>query len=168
MITIRKGTKLDTEAFIALMSLVRQSMEHREWLYLDSPDEVREMMKDGTMSLWVAVDGEQIVGAFDILYPKLESFNYGYTIGLTNEDLLQVINMDTAVVHPEYRGLGLQKRLMQCAENDLAKTGAHILVCTVYPENQYSLINVLSQGYTICKTVPMYGSVRHVLRKNIG
>ena len=158
----------DTEPFIQLMASVRGSMEHKEWLYLDSPDEVRKMMRDGTMSLWVAVDGERIVGAFDVLYPKLESFNYGYTTGLSEEELLQVVNMDTVVVDPAYRGMGLQQRLLQCAQMELAQTGKHILMCTVHPQNLYSLNNVLSQGYTICKTVEMYGSVRHVLWKNIG
>lgn len=97
MITIRKGTQQDTEPFIELMALVRQRMEHKEWLYLDSPDEVRDMVQDGTMSLWVAVDAERILGAFDVLYPQLEPYNYGYTIGLTKDELLQVVNMDTAV-----------------------------------------------------------------------
>lgn len=168
MIGIRKGTMQDVEPFIELMAHVRRNMEHKEWLYLDSPDEVRERMQNGTMSLWVAVDGERIVGAFDALNPKLEPFNYGYCIGLCDEELLRVANMDTAVVHPDYRGLGLQKRLMQCAETELAEAGKRILMCTVHPQNQYSLNNVLSQGYTICKTVAMYGSERHVLRKNIG
>ena len=168
MITIRKGTSQDTEPFIELMALVRQNMDHKEWLYLDEPDEVREMMKDGTMSLWVAVDGERIVGAFNILSPKLGAKNYGYSIGLTDAELMQVVNMDTAVVHPDYRGMGLQKCLMRCAEEEIAKSGKHILMCTVHPDNRFSLNNVLSQGYAICRTVPMYGSVRHVLRKNIG
>lgn len=167
MIVIRKGTMEDTEPFIQLMASVKQSMQHKDWLYLDPPDEVREMMRDGTMALWVAEDGNRIVGAFDVLYPRYASVNYGYTIGLSNEELLQVVNMDTAVVDPEYRGLGLQQRLMQCAQHELAQTGKHILMCTVHPENRYSLNNVLSQGYMICKTVSMYGSVRHVLRKNI-
>lgn len=56
---------------------------------------------------------------------------------------------------------------MQTAEAELARAGKAILMCTVHPENHFSLENVLSQGYTICKTVPMYGSIRHVLRKNI-
>ena len=167
MITIRKGTSQDTEPFIELEALVRQQMEHKEWLFLDSPEEVREMMKSGTMSLWVAIDGERIVGAFDVLYPQLESYNYGYTIGLKRDELLRVVNMDTAVVHPDYRGMGLQKRLMQYAERELTQGGKRILMCTVHPDNQYSLRNVLSLGFTICKTVPMYGSVRHVLRKNL-
>ena len=167
MIEIRKGTVQDTEPFIELMALVRQSMEHKEWLYLDSPDEVRRMMNDGIMSLWVAMDGSRMAGAFDILYPRLEPFNYGYIIGLSSAELNQVIQMDTAVVHPDYRGMGLQKRLMQLAEREVDKSEQHILMCTVHPENCYSLNNVLSQGYTICKTVPMYGSIRHVLTKVI-
>lgn len=168
MIEIRKGTKHDTEPFIALMASVKETMAHKEWLFLDTPDEVREMMDNGTMSLWVAMDGDRLAGAFDILYPGLEPYNYGYILGFSQEELLQVVNMDTAVVHPEYRGQGLQKHLMQCAEKELSKTGKHILMCTVHPDNSFSLHNVLSQGYAIQKTTAMYGSVRHVLSKNIG
>lgn len=167
MIEIRRGTVSDTESFIDLMALVRQSMEHKQWLYLDPPEEVRNMMKNGTMSLWVAMDGNRMAGAFDILYPGLEQYNYGYTLGFSQEELHQVVNMDTAVVHPEYRGLGLQKRLMQHAEKALAGTGKHILMCTVHPDNHFSLNNVLSQGYTIQTTTVMYESVRHVLMKII-
>lgn len=157
----------DTEPFIELLSHVKQNMEHKEWLYLDAPDEVREMMRNGTMSLWIAEDGRRIVGAFDALNPKLAPFNYGYIIGLDGKDLLRVVNMDTAVVHPDYRGHGLQKRMMRQAEMELAKSGRCILLCTVHPHNHYSLSNLLSQGYTICKTVALYGSERHLLRKNL-
>lgn len=168
MIEIRKGTKQDTETFIRLMASVRQSMDHKEWLYLDPPEDVRDMMKNGVMSLWVAMDGNQMVGAFDALHPGLDAYNYGYVLGYSKEDLQLVINMDTAVVHPEYRGLGLQKKLMRYAEETLSMNGKHILLCTVHPDNRYSLNNVLSQGYTIQKTTQMYGSVRHVLAKEIG
>lgn len=167
MIIIRRGTLEDTEPFIELLSHVKQNMEHKEWLYLDSPDEVREMMRNGTMSLWVAVDGQQIVGAFDTLNPKLSSLNYGYILGLDDIDLRRVVNMDTAVVHPDFRGHGLQKRLMQQAEKELAESGKHILLCTVHPHNHYSLNNLLSQGYTVCKTVKLYGSERHLMRKDL-
>ena len=64
MLEIRKGTIRDTEPLIDLMVLVRQSMEHKEWLYLDPPDEVRRMMNDGTMSLWVSMDGKRMAGAY--------------------------------------------------------------------------------------------------------
>lgn len=167
MITIRKGTICDTESLIDLMVHVQKNMDHKEWLFLDSPDEIRKMMSDGTMSLWVATEAKQIIAAFDVLHPGLKPFNYGYSIDLSDEELLQVVNMDTIVVHPDYRGRGLQIKLMQSAEKEIVRSGKHILMCTVHPENRYSLINVLSQGYSICRTIPMYGSVRHVLMKKI-
>lgn len=166
-IVIRKGGMEHIEALIALLREVWEAMPNREWFYLDSPEDVRQMMADGTMELWVALDGEHLAGAFDILHPGLDAYNYGYDLGFAEEELLRVINMDTAAVHPEYRGRGLQKKLMETAEAELQERGKHILLCTVHPENRFSLNNVLKQGYSIQKELPKYGSVRYILRKDI-
>lgn len=166
-IIIRRGTREDTESFIRLLSEVRQGMTHKEWFYLDAPEEVREMMENGTMQLWVAMDGDRLAGAFDALVPGLEAYNYGYQLGFSAEELLRVVNMDTAAVHPDYRGQHLQRQLLQAAEEALSGTGKKHLLCTIHPENIYSLQNALAQGYTIQKILPMYGSIRHILRKDI-
>lgn len=166
-IFIRRGTPADTEAFIRLLAEVRQGMTNKEWFYLDPPEDVREMMESGVMTLWVAMDGEKLAGAFDSLTPGLEAYNYGYQLGFSQEDLQKVINMDTAAVHPDYRGQHLQRRLLQAAEAELSGSGEKHLLCTIHPDNIYSLQNALAQGYTIQKTLPMYGSVRHILRKDI-
>lgn len=166
-IEIRKGTLRDTEDFIHLLQIVREGMENKAWFYLDPPQDVRDMMTDGTMQLWVAMDGNRLAAAFDILVPGFESFNYGYDLGLSKEELLRVVNMDTVAVHPDYRGLGLQNSLMQKAEAEIRKRGNRILLCTVHPENTFSLNNILCQGYTIEAELPKYGSVRYVLRKDI-
>lgn len=166
-IIIRRGTREDTESFIHLLAEVRQGMTHKEWFYLDAPEEVREMMENGTMQLWVAMDGDRLAGAFDALVPGLEAYNYGYQLGFSTEELLQVVNMDTAAVHPDYRGRHLQRQLLQAAEEELSGTGEKHLLCTIHPDNIYSLQNAQAQGYTIQKTLPMYGSIRHILRKDI-
>lgn len=164
---IRRGTREDTEPLIRLLAEVRQGMPHKEWFYLDPPEEVRERMENGTMQLWVAMDGERLAGAFDALLPGLEDCNYGYQLGFSREELEKVVNMDTAAVHPDYRGQHLQRRLLQAAEAELSGTGEKHLLCTIHPENVYSLRNALAQGYIIQRTLPMYGSVRHILRKDI-
>ena len=168
MIEIRKGTAADTEAFIRLLQDVREGMSHKEWFYLDPPDEVREMMANGTMELWAAMDGDRLAAAFDILIPGLDPYNYGYDLGFGEEELLRVINMDTAAVHPDYRGQGLQTRMIQESEREISQKGRMILMCTVHPENSFSLNNVLKQGYRIEKKLEKYSSVRYILRKDIG
>lgn len=165
-ITIRKGTFEDTEALIALLREVWHSMDNKEWLYLDDPEEVRELMSDGTMQLWVAMESSRIVAIFDILIPGLRNFNYGYDLGFDEAALLQTVNMDTIAVHPDYRGLGLQQKLMAEAETWAFANGYSSLLCTVHPENRYSLQNMLKLGYTVQKELPKYGSTRYVLRKD--
>ena len=75
--------------------------------------------------------------------------------------------MDSVAVLPDYRGQGLQRRLLEEAENWLSRGGDRILLCTIHPENRFSLNNALKQGYEIRKTLEKYGSVRHLLCKKI-
>ena len=166
-VRIRKGTPEDTESVLSLLREVQQGMVNQDWLYLDDPAEVSRAMADGTMQVWVSAYRERLVGIFTILIPGLGEENYGYDLGFNREDLLRVIHMDTAAVHPDYRGMGLQKQLMQAAETYAAEIGGRILLTTVHPDNCYSLNNILQQGYTVEKQLPKYGSIRYILRKDI-
>lgn len=164
---IRKGNCGDTEQLVRFLQEVKDGMQNPEWFYLDPPEAVRKMMADGTMELWVAVDGDKIVAAVDFLRPGLVACNYGYDLNFSEADLLRVINMDNVAVHPDYRGRGLQRILIDRAEKQLREEGNYILLCTVHPDNHFSLRNVLAQGYQIRKKTAKYGSVRYVLQKNI-
>lgn len=155
------------EAFIALTELVRQGMDHQEWFYLDPPELVRQMADRGQLRFWTAMDGDTLAAVFSTITPGLEECNYGYDLGFSREQLLQVVNMDTAAVHPDYRGLGLQRALMTRAEADLAAEGKFVLLCTIHPDNGYSLNNALKMGYVMQKRLEKYGSVRYILRKDL-
>lgn len=166
-ITIRKGTLSDTQAFIDFLEEVRNSMEHKEWFYLDPPEFVWKAMEKGRMQLWVAMDGERMAAAFDILVPGREEYNYGYDLSFSEEMLDRVINMDSAAVRPDYRGLGLQRQMMALAEKEIVGQGRWILLCTIHPENRFSLNNALKEGYIVQKKLEKYGSVRYLLRKDV-
>ena len=163
----RKGTTDDTERLITFLEEIREGMTRKDWLYLDPPEVVRAMMADGSMDLWVAEDRGRLAAIFDVLYPGLQSFNYGYDLDLPQEDLLRVVHMDTSAVHPAYRGLGLQTSMIREAEKALSGKGHRILLCTAHPENKFSLNNLLGLGYTVQKRIAKYGSERFVLRKDI-
>ena len=63
--------------------------------------------------------------------------------------------------------MGLQRKLLEEAESWIRQEGKQILLCTVHPDNYFSLSNVLKQGYTIQKKLEKYGSIRYLLRKDI-
>ena len=111
-----------------------------------------------------AEDAQRLAGVFTVVYPGTSPVNYGWKLNLPPEDLVRVVNMDTAAVHSDYRGQGLQRRLMETAERELGP--GKILLCTIHPDNRYSLRNALTEGYEIQATLPMYGSIRHLLRKD--
>ena len=167
-LTIRKATCADAENYICVLTFIKSRMTESQWFYIDPPEYIRQSLSDGTMELWLAEDGDRIAGAFHIIHPGLHPDNYGYELSFTEAELLRVIHMDSAAVHPDYRGRKLQQKLMAIIEEDLKKRfpGA-ILLTTVHPENLYSLYNVQSMGYTPVLRLAKYGSERYILRKDI-
>ena len=163
-IQIRKIGVNEVNKYLEFLREIRARMEQEEWFFLDPEEEVQGMMAEGIMDIWLAEDGERTGGVFSVVYPGLREFNLGYDLGLPEPELNRVVHMDTAAVHPDYRGQGLQYRMMKLAEEELR---GRILMCTIHPDNHYSLKNVLKQGYTIEKTTNKYGSVRHILRKEL-
>ena len=163
-IQIRKIGMEEVDKYLAFLHEVKAMMEQDDWFFLDPDEEVYEMMEQDSMGIWLAEDGARIAAVFCVVYPGLRPFNLGYDVELPKADLTRVVHMDTAAVHPDYRGQGLQHRMMLHAEQELR---GKILMCTIHPDNRYSLDNVLKQGYTIEKKTEKYGSIRYILRKAI-
>ena len=163
-IQIRKIGIGEVDKYIEFLHEVKAMMEQDEWFYLDPDEEIYEMMEQDAMGIWLAEDGVRIAAVFCVVYPGLRSLNLGYDLAFSEENLKRVVHMDTAAVHPDYRGQGLQHRMMLHAEQEL---GGKILLCTIHPDNRYSLNNVLKQGYTVEKKTEKYGSIRYILRKDL-
>ena len=163
----RKGTPKDATLFVNFLEEIKSEMQQKDWLYLDPPELVHAMLTDGIMELWLAMDEKRVAAVFSVLYPGLESYNYGYDLDFSEQELMKVVHMDTSAVHKDYRGHGLQGRMVQIAEKSLEGQGSKILMSTVHPDNQFSLNNMLRQGYEIRKRVEKYGSERFILQKNI-
>lgn len=163
-IQIRKIAMEELNKYLEFSHIVKDMMAEDDWFFLDPDEEVREMMARDAVGIWLAEDGGRIAAAFCIVDPGMEEFNIGYDLGFSEEELKRVVHMDTVAVHPDYRGRGLQNRMMAHAEQEL---GGRILLCTIHPDNCYSLNNVLKLGYTIEKKTQRYDSVRYILRKDL-
>ena len=69
-------------------------------------------------------------------------------MGIPREEWDGWANADSAIVHPDYRGNGLQRKLLEAALTRL-RPGIVGIGATVSPENQYSLNNALASGFEI-------------------
>ena len=91
--------------------------------------------------------------------------NYAAFLGVPREEWEHWANADSAVVHPDWRGNGLQRKLLEAAL-PLVRPGIVGIGATVSPENQYSLNNALACGFVIADRREMYGGYdRYLLKK---
>ena len=87
---------------------------------LDAEKYITDLFNTRKGDVWQATDPitRQVAGIFIATYPGRGNENLGYDIGLSDPELSLVAHMDTIVVHPLYRGQGLQQKLTALAEQD--------------------------------------------------
>lgn len=146
-----------------------------------------------------------IAGFMIIHFPGIDAKNLGRHLKLSEEQLLQVVHMDSVAVLPQYRGNHLQKELIAAAEELLESKDIfppliqdcsalraltnlknftnitnlknirlgttvpyHYYMCTVHPDNVYSVKNFEDMGYRVVVTTEKYGGLmRHVMMKKV-
>lgn len=184
---IEKVTNLSPDIVDITIRKIKEvwaKMPHSDWFAMDSDGEIIDYFKKGRSELYIAkektsdnpefynnpkdLDCPEFAGLFTTLLPGLGQENLGRDLGFTDEELMKSAHMETVIILPKYRGHHLQARLMSRAEEDLKKSGYRHLLCTIHPDNPYSLNNALSLGYKVEKTVEKYGGLpRNILLKEI-
>lgn len=122
--------------------------------------------RDG-YTLFAEVKGT--VAAYLVLrFPRRSEDNLGGYAGLPPEEQMKVAHMEAVVVDSEYRGLGLQQKLMTEGERMAKNRGYVHAMATVYPKNLYSVNNLKALGYEILALAPKYqGWPRYIFYKKL-
>ncbi len=167
---IQKAVPEQYEHVIRMIQNTKQTIKQQEWFAVDSADYMLTALTENKGIAYFAISQKtnEIAGVFMYVVPGNQPENLGLDIDLPPKELPYVVNMDTVSVLPSYRGHHLQRRLMLFAEEELRKEGYHHLICTIHPENKYSMNNALSLGYEVKKICEKYGGYhRAVLLKTI-
>ena len=113
---------------------------------------------------WFSMDSEENL----IRYMSTSGFALKAHMNLKEKDLERVAHMEIAMVDKKFRGRGLQKKLMEVAEDRLELLGFRWLMGTAHPENVYSVHNFQKLGYEIVAEALKYGGfLRYVFCKEI-
>ena len=169
----------DAKALACIMETVTTGMNNPEWFMDDDEDYITAhightpLCKEDVgfiMKAVADVDGKEVLaGFFMVAFPGPVEKNLGNHIEMSTEELCGVAHMDSVVILPEFRGYGLQSKLVNKAEEILLKeTDYRVCMCTVHPDNKYSLNNMLNHGYKVVAEALKYGGYRRfILKKEI-
>lgn len=164
-IRLRRCGPADAAAFFALQNEVRAAMPHPEQFVPDTLENITAYLRE---DLCIgAYDGERLGAYFILRYCGRSAHNYAAFLGVPREEWEHWANADSAIVHADFRGNGLQRLMLGAALPLFPGRITHI-GATVSPENQYSLNNALASGFAIVSRREMYGGYdRYLLRKDL-
>lgn len=164
---IRRAASEDVEQIMDIMREAKASLVHSDWFVSDSEEYVRAHLENCGFILAAEAENGEIAGFFLVKKPDEEE-NLGTYLDFDQEKLSKVMIMDTAAVAVKYRGHHLQSRLYQEAEKRIDRKRYPYLLCTIHPDNRFSLQNMQKNGFVIQKKVLCYGGLeRYILMKEL-
>lgn len=164
---IRKAGAEDVAGIMKVMEEAAGDKLHPQWFAADDEEYVRTHLSHGSFTLVAETETNQIAGFLIVKKPAREE-NLGLYLDFEEEKLEKVMVMDSAAVSQPYRGNHLQWRLVEEAEKIIDKKETAYLLCTVHPQNRYSLSNMQNHGYEVQKAIKCYGGLdRYVLMKAV-
>ena len=191
MLKITEIKKEEAVQALELIHEVYREIPEKSWFSLDGDKELLGYMT-GTGFALKAVEEREVAecrckeGTFEVAEEEavekksemaavfiarttdLAEENLGEYLRLTSEEMERVAHMEIAMVRKAYRGQGVQKRMMEVAEQCLKEQGYHYLMGTAHPENVYSVNNFKKLGYEIVAEDLKYGGLpRYIFCKEI-
>lgn len=151
-----------------VMSKVYESLNNKDTYVTSTEEKVKEKLESDSFACMARVEddissadcdggGAKLVGFTIFQRPSHSADNYGYAVGLSEAEASEVLMIDSVAVLPQYRGQGLQRRMLALGEEEGARMGCRIFIATVDPRNAYSLMNFINAGYRRLKIIRTYG-----------
>lgn len=158
---IKRVTKESIDNIIQLQNKVIEGMEHKEYLYPISKEEIEQIMDNKDGYVYGYFFDEELI-AFAIYLTEEE--NLCTKIGMRKK-ALNIVNI---CVKSEYRGNKIQSNAISIANILASKNSVKAITAYVHPDNKYSLKTMMYNGLKIKKEV-MIGNEnrRYIMLKEI-
>ncbi|MTI81655.1 MAG: hypothetical protein FH758_12410 [Firmicutes bacterium] len=132
-----------------LQSTVIEGLKDKTLCVYLTDEELVEILETSGLAVGVLV-AEKLVAFFSVLYPGAREDNLGLDIGLSKGQLMKVAHMESAFIHPDFRGNHLEERMI----NHLLASAKHdiewrYLLATVSPYNYPSVKAALGANTVI-------------------
>lgn len=152
-------TEQDILDILQMIHEIYDDLPDKEWFSLDTDDEVTSYMTIGGFALKAMCDG-RLAGVFIARTKYLGDENLGYDLKFDEDQRKQSAHMEIAMVRKEYRGQGLQRKMMEASERILKEQGYHYLLGTAHPDNVASVSSFLRLNYEQVMTKEKYNGMK--------
>lgn len=161
---IRICTMDDLEAVMELQDRINKGMNNPDWFAATSREENIFFLQEPN-TIYGVFDRDKLIAYSSIGFPGKEETNLGWDLGWPQECTLRCATLDTIVVDKDYRGMGLQRTLIQlCVKHVKQIMPDCIVLTTICPDNIYSLRNAQAEGFEVLMRKLKYGGVdRYIL-----
>ena len=155
---------------MTLQEIIIQRLQRPDLLQPFPCDFMKQHM--GHQGVVLGVFVEHRLAAFrNIYFPASgdKEWNLGRDLGLSEEDLTKVANLQMVCVHPDYRGNGLALKMNQVSLGLLRERGFHRHICaTVSPYNVWNLPVLLASGFRVVALKSKYGGkLRYIVYQDL-
>ncbi|MDD5092258.1 MAG: GNAT family N-acetyltransferase [Candidatus Wallbacteria bacterium] len=150
------------DRFLALQTEVAGPVPDHSVFHPDTPDE---------LAAWLSVPGAAFAALYDDLlagytiasFPVEKSGHPGLDIGIPEAEFSSCLVIETSIVHPDFRGRGLQQRMIKDLIESWIQKGVSHVFSYCSPKNPASLKSLLRCGLGIRKTVLKFGGFERCL-----
>ncbi len=141
---IEISDNVNLDDYIKLYSVVRDNMEHQEWLGTFTKEEIEDILKIGG-KIWMYYDNATPVCSMfyiPVSNKSLKKHNVEY-------DEKETGSLGPIMVRKEYVGNGLQTAMLEVLDNYIAKIGITHMFTKAHSNNIYSINNLIKNGYEV-------------------
>lgn len=164
ILNIRYCTLQDLDAIMELQKRIDDGMHIHEWFVSTSREENTVFLSEPNAIIGI-YDNTKLIAYASVGFSGKEKNNLGWDLDWAEEKVLRCATLDTIVVDSDYRGLGLQRKLIElCVKHARNTMPDCTLLTTICPDNIYSLRNALATGFEILTRKQKYGGYdRYIL-----
>jgi hypothetical protein len=159
----------DLEEIERVQQTVLESLPEKNTLQPLSTEEFLFILNGHGLIAGAFVEGE-LVAFRALLVPEVDDEHLGLDIGLTHDELGDMVYQEISAVIPDYRGNRLQQKLAEVVMKELGNLEKKFryVACTVAPMNIPSLKDKFTQNMHIAALKTKYdGLERYILVKDL-
>ena len=151
----------ELEIVLALQEYIYERIPNKEIFVKDTVEDFLEAFENNGRIFGIYTNEGRLIAYRFITVPGESSKNMGNDLYLPHSEFHKVVHLETTVVHPDFRGMGLQRLTLDYAIKWTIANGYRYLFCTVSPYNPVSLYNIMSGGLKIKALKMKYGNDEH-------